>query len=107
PTCGGAVSTIIMETARELLAAGHDVTVLTAVNGEPVHRVGNVVPIDARKGERISLLRRKFSGLQNRIRRWDWPRYEFYRDEFTSALSHLDEAPDAVIVFNDLVSQRF
>ncbi len=107
PTCGGAVSTIIMETSRELIARGHDVTVLTAVNGEPVHKVGNVVPIDARKGERLSLLERKISGLRQRIHRWDWPRYEYYREEFTAALSRLPSAPDAVIVFNDLVTQRF
>ena len=44
PVSGGAISTIMMHTARELLERGHRVSVLTPVNADPVYGIGKVIP---------------------------------------------------------------
>jgi len=47
PTCGGAVSTVMMQQAKELLSRGHRVQVLTLVNHEPQYQVGEVIPLQS------------------------------------------------------------
>jgi glycosyltransferase involved in cell wall biosynthesis len=104
PVSGGAISTIIMSTARELLARGHRVSVLTVVNGDPVYQVGEVIPVEARKRDDLSFLQRRVSSLRRRLGRWDWPYFEYYLRSVKKELAGLSPAPDAVVVFNDFVS---
>ncbi|MEI8194434.1 MAG: glycosyltransferase family 4 protein [Phycisphaerae bacterium] len=107
PVCGGAVSTVIMETARELIARGHQVSVLTITNDDPVYEVGEVVPVAARTRESLSFLQRRWSDLHQRFQHWDWPYYEHFMRSYTRALRQLQTAPDVVIVHNDLAAPRF
>lgn len=107
PISGGAVATIMMETARELEAAGHQVNILTAVNTDPVYSVGNVIPIRNCNRDHLSFLQRRVSAALRRINHWDWPYYNYYRSAFSRAVRKLSPAPDAVILFNDLVSAKY
>jgi glycosyltransferase involved in cell wall biosynthesis len=107
PTCGGAIATIIMETAKELIALGHEVTVLTKVNDEPIYDVGTVVPIHAPEHEDLSTFDRLKCRVLRKLLSWDWPFFGPYKDSFTSKLKSLPKPPDATIVFNDLVSPKF
>ncbi len=104
PVSGGAVATIIMQTAKELLARGHKVTVLTPTNGDPIYPVGEIVPLDAKQRDQLSLPQRALSRLRHETWAWDYAYYEYYLASFRRALRRLTPAPDAVICFNDLVS---
>ena len=104
PTSGGAVATIIMQTAKEMLERGHKVTVLTPTNGDPLYPVGEVVPLDARQRDQLSLPQRAISRLRNKTTTWDYAYYEYYLQSFRRALRQLTPAPDVVFCFNDLVS---
>lgn len=107
PVSGGAISTIIMQTASELLARGHEVTVLTPTNADPVYSVGAVVPLDARQRDQLSLPQRALSRFRNKTTAWDYAYYEYYLASFRQALKRLTPMPDAVICFNDLVSPKY
>src|SRR5690349_19358279 len=63
PIAGGAISTIIMESAKELLRAGHRITVLTATSADD-YAVGEVAPIEVKRREDLSLLQRGLSKLK-------------------------------------------
>lgn len=107
PTSGGAIATIIMQTARELIVRGHQVSVLTPINGDPLYDVGTVIPIDARQRHELSLPQRALSRLRSKTNPWDYAYYEYYLGAFRRALTQLTPAPDAVICFNDLVSPKY
>ncbi len=107
PTSGGAVATIIMQTAKELLARGHRVTVLTVRNDDPLYPVGEIVPLDAKQRSQLSLPQRAVSRLRHRARAWDYAYYEYYLASFRRALGRLSPAPDVVVCFNDLVSPPY
>ncbi len=107
PVSGGAIATIIKETAKELLARGHKVTVLTPTNGDPIYPIGEVVPLDTRLRDQLSLPQRALSRLRNKSNPWDYAYYEYYLASFKKALRQLSPAPDAVICFNDLVSPQY
>lgn len=107
PISGGAVATILMQSARQLIARGHDVTVLTIVNEDEVYPVGKVIPIQAPGRNEIPSLERKLAVLRSRILGWDWPYYTFYLRSFTQALKRLSPPPEVVICFNDLVSPAY
>lgn len=107
PVCGGAVSTVIMESARELIARGHQVSILTITNADPTYEIGQVVPVAARTRDSLSFLQRRWSDLQQRLQHWDWPYYEHFLHSYTRALRQLTPAPDVVIVHNDLAAPRF
>ena len=107
PISGGAVATIMMQSARCLIARGHEVTVLTIVNDDEVYPVGKVVPIEAPGRDRISTLPRKLAVLRSRFLGWDWPYYAYYLRSFTQALKKLSPPPEVVICFNDLVSPAY
>jgi glycosyltransferase involved in cell wall biosynthesis len=107
PTSGGAISTIIMSTARELLARGHRVTVLTIVNKDETYDVGEVIPVPHRERNDLSFIQRRISSLRQKMNRWDWPYFEYYLNGVRKKLAALPETPDAVIVFNDLVSPSY
>jgi glycosyltransferase involved in cell wall biosynthesis len=104
PISGGALATITMQSARQLIARGHDVTVLTIVNKDEVYPVGNVVPIQAPSRDEIPALPRKLGVLRGKLLGWDWPYYAFYLRSYTQALRQLSPPPDVVICFNDLVA---
>jgi len=107
PISGGAISTITMSTARELLARGHRVSVLTKVNGDETYDVGEVIPIRAPERNDLHFLQRRLSSLRQRVSKWDWPYFEHYLRSVRGKLAGLDPAPDAVVVFNDLVSPSY
>jgi len=102
PRTGGAISTIIMQSAKELLARGHRVTVLTVPGDDPGYSVGEVVSIEARKKSDLNLVQRAFSKLAERRHGYDWPYFDFY---LRSVIARLCEfRPDTIVLFNDLVS---
>ena len=107
PVSGGAISTIIMSTARELLKRGQKVSVLTITNGDEMHQVGEVVPVASKKRDDLNFLQRRVSSLRQRLGHWDWPYFEYYLRSVTEKLARLAPAPDAVVVFNDLVSPTY
>ena len=107
PVSGGAISTIIMQTATELLARGHRVTVLTPLNADPVYAVGDVRPVVTKQRHQLSLPQRALSRLRAKTEAWDYGYYEYYRASFQNALRSLAPAPDVVICFNDLVSPKY
>jgi glycosyltransferase involved in cell wall biosynthesis len=105
PTSGGAIATIIMSTARELIARGHRVTVLTAINKDETYKDGEVIEIKAPRRDDLHFLQRRLSSVRQKISKWDWPYFEHYLKSVRGKLAGL--RPDAVIVFNDLVSPHF
>lgn len=107
PTSGGALATIIMQTARGLLAHGHLVSVLSLTDEDETYPVAHVVPILAPRRDQIAPLPRKLAVLRSRRAGWDWPYWSFYLRSYSAALKHLSPAPDVVIVFNDLVSAPY
>ncbi|MGI4790076.1 MAG: glycosyltransferase family 4 protein [Janthinobacterium lividum] len=107
PVSGGAISTIIMQTATEMLARGHEVTVLTPTNDDPAYSIGKVVPLAAKQRDQLSLPQRVLSRLRNKTTQWDYAYYEYYLASFQSALKKLTPKPDVVICFNDLVSPKY
>jgi len=106
PVSGGAVATVMMQHARNLLALGHRVTVLTAVNGDAVYPVGDVVPIRNGNRKTINALQSRISALRQRIESWDYPHYEYYIRSFKAALRQLLPVPDVVLIHNDFVAPR-
>ena len=107
PVSGGAISTIIMQTAREMLSRGHQVTVLTPTNADPIYSVGDVVPLGAKQRDQLSLPQRALSRVRNKTVTWDYAYYEYYLASFQKALKQLVPAPEVVICFNDLVSPKY
>lgn len=102
PVSGGAISTIIMEMSRELIARGHHVLVATEVNGDEPYGVAKIAPLHLPVRQELPWLRRAVSSLRRRIYGWDLPGYDDYRNEITKVTAEWQ--PDATIVFNDLVS---
>jgi glycosyltransferase involved in cell wall biosynthesis len=107
PVSGGAISTIIMQTARELIARGHQVTVLTRVSDDLTYDVGKVVPLRLPSRDSLSPLSRLVSRARGKMNRWDWPYYEYYLSSFSKAIRALREPPDVVVVFNDLITPKY
>ena len=107
PVSGGAISTIISHVARELLRGGHRVTVITRVNGDPIHPVGEVVPLDFDGRAVRGRLRRAVALLHQKWQGWELTEYGAYRRAFTEALRALPQPPDVVIAFNDFVAPRY
>lgn len=106
PVSGGAIATVIMQTARELLRRGHQVTVLTRVNADERYTVGEVIPIDGKDRDDLHFLQRRWSSAMSKLRHWDWPYFGYYLRSFTEALARFVVPPDAVVLFNDLVSSK-
>ena len=102
PVSGGAISTIIMETAGELIRAGHEVTVITPDDGGSVYDVGAVIRIGTTRPP--NFWRRRLEAARSRMRGWDWPFYGPYLRAVRDALGRLPRPPEAIVMFNDLVS---
>src|SRR5689334_13029723 len=100
PICGGAISTIIMQTARQLLQSGHEVSVLTQLGQDETYPVGAIVPIQPKTREQLHLIQRGFSRIRGAFNQWDFPYFEYYKASFCKALRQVSP-PDAVILFND------
>ena len=107
PISGGAVATVIMETSRELIRRGHEVSVLSVACNDAFYSVGRVIKLPAVGRGNLSFLQRRLSALRRKIHGWDWHFYEFYRANIAAALRSLPTPPDVVIVHNDLVSPRY
>ena len=106
PVSGGAIATVIMQTARELLSRGHQVTVLTRVNADERYNIGEVIPIEGKDRDDLHFLQRRWSSAMCKLRHWDWPYFGYYLRSFTQALARFVVPPDAVVLFNDLVSSK-
>ena len=102
PVSGGAVATIIMEVARQLISRGHRVSIVTQVNAHELYGIGEIVPMELPDRKDLSFLQRAVSSFKRRINRWERPYYDYYRKALAGALRTLQ--PDAVILFNDLIS---
>lgn len=107
PCSGGAISTIIFNLTRTLEKRGTEVTVVTRVDAGPAHRAGNVVALQGCGREDLNLFQRRLSRLFSRFHKWDWPYFDYYRSAVSRAIRSLRKKPDAVILFNDLVSPIF
>lgn len=103
PTSGGAISTIIAEVARQLVARGHDVTVLTYTDGGRGHEAGRVVDLGAMP--RLSGWTAQFDRVSRKLLRRPYVAYEQYRRAVRRRVR--DAAPDVLVVFNDYHSPRW
>ncbi|MEM1207968.1 MAG: glycosyltransferase family 4 protein [Planctomycetota bacterium] len=106
PQTGGAISTVVMQQARELIDRGHRVTVLSPLNGAPAYDIGDVLPVETASRESLSFVQRRVSDLNRKINRWDWHFYEVYLRSALDQLGRLDEAPDAILIQNDWHAAR-
>lgn len=104
---GGAISTIMMQVAKELIELGHHVTVLTKKNADACYDVGDVIEITAPDKTELTIFQRIKCKIFRDLEGWDYPYYGVYLDSFTAALQQLRIKPDVVMVFNDLVSPYF
>lgn len=104
PRGGGAISTVMMETAKVLLTRGHRVSVVTRVSAEPPYRVGDVVLMQVTEKGDLTLLQRIVSRVHRNVSHWDWPYYDYHIAAVTRALAALDHPPDAIIAHNDLLA---
>ena len=107
PISGGAVATIVMQSAKQLIKRHHQVTILTPVNKDEVYTVGNVVRIESPTRDDLPAVPRKIAALRSQMEGWDWPYYQYYLNSFTAAIKAMHPAPGIVIAFNDLVSPRY
>jgi len=107
PVSGGAISTVIMHTARELIARGHKVRVLTRINGDETYQIGDVTEIEVRSRKDLNFVQRRISSLRWRMFHWDWPFFEYYLRSLKCALTLLAPEPEVVVIFNDLVSPTY
>ena len=104
PVSGGAVATILMQSAREMVRRGHRVSVLTALNADETYPDGEIVPVRSPRRQDLNLAQRALSRWSERRNRWGWPYYEHYLRSVIGALRTLRPVPEAVIFFNDLVA---
>jgi len=106
PVSGGAIATKTMQKARRLIARGHQVTVLAPASEDEAYVVGDVVPIYCPQREDLNVVQRGISHYLRKFRRWDWLYFEYYLRSARRALRRLPRQPDAVLVFNDLITPR-
>ena len=103
PTEGGALATVTLNHARELLKRGYRVNVLAPRFEGERYDVGNVIDLAIKHRENLNIIQRGISSkVRGRARKYDWPYFEYYLAPLKSQLARLQ--PDAVIVFNDLSS---
>jgi glycosyltransferase involved in cell wall biosynthesis len=107
PISGGAIATVVMEQTRELIARGHEVTIITVANNDPTYAVGNIVRLPPVGRATLNFVQRRLSALKQKITPWDWPFYDYHRNNYARALRRLARQPDVLIVHNDLVASPF
>jgi glycosyltransferase involved in cell wall biosynthesis len=106
PVSGGAVATIAMQYAREMISRGHKVTVLSPVDENEVYAVGDMVPLHAPKRHELTRFQRAVSKIQTQFCQWDAAFYRWYKKSFMTALRKLPST-DAIVLFNDFVSPKY
>ena len=79
---------------------------MAAAGEDESYSVGHIIPIDCRSSEDLSILLRGISRWRRKLMRWDWLYYEYFLRSARRALRKLEKRPDAVLVFNDLVTPR-
>lgn len=104
PVTGGAISTIISNSAQVLENRGYFVSVLSRIDDSSSYTAGILVPLRQAGREDLSFVNRRLSGLRWRMNDWDWPFYDYYCSAFERALQQLPKSPDVVVLFNDLIS---
>ena len=103
PTSGGALATITLHHARELMARGYRVSIVAPQFRGERYNTGTVVPLEIKHREDLNIVRRFFSSkIRGRAHKYDLPYFEYYLRELRPALKRLQ--PDSVILFNDLSS---
>ena len=103
PQSGGALATVTLHHARELLKRDYRANVLAPDFEGERYDVGNIVPLAVKQGQDLNLVQR---GLSSKIRaragKYDWPYFEHYLAKVKAQLGRLK--PDVVILFNELSS---
>lgn len=107
PVSGGAIATVIMQMARALTGFGHEVTVLTTLDGNPTYPEGKIVRIEYKNGPDLNPGKRLLSRVRGKLEKFDWPGFDYYLRSVLNKLRRLDPAPDVVVLFNDLVSSEY
>ena len=103
PTSGGALATITLHHARELLVRGYRVSVIAPQFAGEKYEIGRVVPLEIKHREDLNIVRRFLSSkVRGRARKYDLPYFEYYLGALKSVLCEL--VPDIVVLFNDLSS---
>ena len=103
PVSGGAVATVTMELAAELIRKGHNVSVVTPRDLNETYAVGNVFSFEMPTRERASLLSRQLSKWRGRWHGYAWPFYDVFVRHVCTAISRLPASPDVIVTHNDLV----
>jgi glycosyltransferase involved in cell wall biosynthesis len=101
PVSGGAIATVTLHVARELERQGHRVEVITPVDGQPTHPVGELHCIPQCHD---GALQRVLKHLQARCMGWDSPEYRGYWQNVQRLLS--SARPDVVVLANDIGSAQ-
>jgi len=103
PRSGGAVSTVTMESAAQLIKRGHDVSVVTARDENELYSVGEVHPFEMPRREGSSLWRRQLSYRIGRWHGYSWPFYDVFVRRVLRLIAQLKACPDLFITHNDFV----
>ena len=107
PVTGGAISTIIAEMTRVLEQRGHEVSVMTRMDGTGNHPHGHVLPLSPCGAEDLNFWQRQIHKVHWRLHRWDWPYLAHYRRAVRQAAERMTATPEVVVLFNDLLSPVF
>lgn len=99
PVSGGAIATVTMHVAKELVGQGHTVEIITPADGQPSYPVGNVHCISQPQTGAMQRILRHFHA---RIMEWDSPEYGQYWSGVSRLLLKL--RLDAVVLANDIES---
>jgi len=107
PISGGAIATVIRHTAAEFLQSGHQVSVLTTLDGNPTYSVGTVVKIEYKKSEEFAVLPRVLSRIRGKLNGFDWPCFDYFLRSVVWGVRSLRTEPEVIIIYNDLASSEF
>jgi glycosyltransferase involved in cell wall biosynthesis len=103
PASGGAVSTVIMEMATQLIEHGHAVSVITPRDTNGLYEVGEVHTFEMPTREEATLFRRQLSKWVGRWNGYSWQFYDVFVNRVLRAIRQLRTTPDFFITQNDLV----
>ena len=101
PDSGGALATITLNHARELLKRGYRVSVMAPQFEGTRYKISNVVTFDFERREDLNSMRRFFSSkVRGRAGKYALPYFEYYLSALLPKLKNLN--PDINILFNEL-----
>ncbi len=98
PVSGGAVATVTRHLARELEQLGHEVSVVTPDDAQPLYADGRVFPVHMQVNRGA---RRLLEHARARLLGWAHPQQEHYWECALEIVAR--EKPDVVVLANDLV----